>query len=191
MLGRWPIPLRRSGTCGDPIEHATVRTRLPASAGARRRTEKSRAAAARCRPGRPPRKRWDGGAVEYAYAADRGAESESRAHQQGFATVGSHHRDASAGREYPDHLVEQAKWLRHAMQRGKTAHHVAGAVVERQVERVAAHVDRTCAAVVADGTLALCKDGRIIVAHATIDLMAGKSGHADGAVVTFVGIGPM
>lgn len=36
---------------------------------------------------------------------------------------------------------------------------------------------------------ALCKDGRIIVAHATIDLIAGKSGDADGAVVTFVGVG--
>ena len=36
---------------------------------------------------------------------------------------------------------------------------------------------------------ALCKDGRIIVAHATIDLIAGKSGDTDGAVVTFVGVG--
>jgi PAS domain S-box-containing protein len=36
---------------------------------------------------------------------------------------------------------------------------------------------------------AMCKDGRIIVAHATIDLIAGKSGDADGAVVTFVGVG--
>jgi hypothetical protein len=36
---------------------------------------------------------------------------------------------------------------------------------------------------------ALCKDGRIIVAHATIDLTAGKSGETDGAVVTFVGVG--
>jgi PAS domain S-box-containing protein len=36
---------------------------------------------------------------------------------------------------------------------------------------------------------ALCKDGRIIVAHATIDLIAGKAGGTDGAVVTFVGVG--
>jgi PAS domain S-box-containing protein len=36
---------------------------------------------------------------------------------------------------------------------------------------------------------ALCKDGRIIVAHAMIDLIPGQSGDADGAVVTFVGVG--
>jgi PAS domain S-box-containing protein len=37
---------------------------------------------------------------------------------------------------------------------------------------------------------AVCKDGRIIVAHATIDLIPGKDGTgADGAVVTFVGVG--
>jgi PAS domain S-box-containing protein len=36
---------------------------------------------------------------------------------------------------------------------------------------------------------ALCKDGRIIVAHATIDLIPGSSGNTDGAVVTFVGVG--
>jgi PAS domain S-box-containing protein len=36
---------------------------------------------------------------------------------------------------------------------------------------------------------ALCKDGRIIVAHATIDLIADKAGGSDGAVVTFVGVG--
>jgi PAS domain S-box-containing protein len=36
---------------------------------------------------------------------------------------------------------------------------------------------------------AMCKDGRLIVAHATIDLIPGKSGGADGAVVTFVGVG--
>jgi PAS domain S-box-containing protein len=36
---------------------------------------------------------------------------------------------------------------------------------------------------------ALCKDGRVIVAHATIDLIAGKAGGTDGAVVTFVGVG--
>ena len=35
---------------------------------------------------------------------------------------------------------------------------------------------------------AVCKDGRIIVAHATIDLIAGEAG-TDGAVVTFVGVG--
>jgi PAS domain S-box-containing protein len=35
---------------------------------------------------------------------------------------------------------------------------------------------------------ALCKDGRIVVAHATIDLITGKRGDADGAVVTFVGV---
>jgi PAS domain S-box-containing protein len=36
---------------------------------------------------------------------------------------------------------------------------------------------------------ALRKDGRVIVAHATIDLIPGKSRGADGAVVTFVGVG--
>jgi len=36
---------------------------------------------------------------------------------------------------------------------------------------------------------ALKKDGRIVVAHATIDLIPGKSRGADGAVVTFVGVG--
>jgi hypothetical protein len=37
---------------------------------------------------------------------------------------------------------------------------------------------------------AVCKDGRIIVADATIDLIPGKDGEgADGAVVTFVGVG--
>ncbi|SOJ54613.1 hypothetical protein MSIMFB_02106 [Mycobacterium simulans] len=36
---------------------------------------------------------------------------------------------------------------------------------------------------------AVRKDGRIIVAHATIDLIPGKSRGADGAVVTFVGVG--
>jgi len=37
---------------------------------------------------------------------------------------------------------------------------------------------------------AVCKDGRVIVAHATIDLIAGKAGGTEGAVVTFVGVGP-
>ncbi|OBG25439.1 PAS domain S-box protein [Mycobacterium sp. E3198] len=36
---------------------------------------------------------------------------------------------------------------------------------------------------------ALTKDGRVIVAHATIDLIPGKGRGADGAVVTFVGVG--
>lgn len=37
---------------------------------------------------------------------------------------------------------------------------------------------------------AVCKDGRIIVAHATIDLIPSKRDRgADGAVVTFVGVG--
>ena len=36
---------------------------------------------------------------------------------------------------------------------------------------------------------ALHKDGRIVVAHATIDLIPGKGRGADGAVVTFVGVG--
>jgi PAS domain S-box-containing protein len=36
---------------------------------------------------------------------------------------------------------------------------------------------------------ALHKDGRIVVAHATIDLIPAKSRGADGAVVTFVGVG--
>jgi PAS domain S-box-containing protein len=37
---------------------------------------------------------------------------------------------------------------------------------------------------------AVCKDGRVIVAHATIDLIAGTTGGTDGAIVTFVGVGP-
>lgn len=36
---------------------------------------------------------------------------------------------------------------------------------------------------------ALCKDGQIIVAHATIDLIPGKDGVTSGAVVTFTGVG--
>jgi PAS domain S-box-containing protein len=36
---------------------------------------------------------------------------------------------------------------------------------------------------------ALCKDGRIVVAHATIELIAGERGQTNGAVVTFVGVG--
>ncbi|OBK51652.1 PAS domain S-box protein [Mycobacterium sp. 1081908.1] len=36
---------------------------------------------------------------------------------------------------------------------------------------------------------ALRKDGRIVVAHATIGLIPGKGRGADGAVVTFVGVG--
>jgi PAS domain S-box-containing protein len=35
----------------------------------------------------------------------------------------------------------------------------------------------------------LRKDGSIVVAHATIDLIPGKGRGADGAVVTFVGVG--
>jgi PAS domain S-box-containing protein len=38
---------------------------------------------------------------------------------------------------------------------------------------------------------AVCKDGTIIVAHATIDLIVRQDNTgADGAVVTFVGVGP-
>lgn len=36
---------------------------------------------------------------------------------------------------------------------------------------------------------ALCQDGRIVVAHATIELTKSGRGAADGAVVTFVGVG--
>jgi PAS domain S-box-containing protein len=36
---------------------------------------------------------------------------------------------------------------------------------------------------------ALCKDGRIVVAHATVELVPGKDGGTDGGVVTFVGVG--
>ncbi len=42
------------------------------------------------------------------------------------------------------------------------------------------------------GTLklaALCKDGRIVVAHTAIELIPAKDGGADGAVVTFFGVG--
>jgi PAS domain S-box-containing protein len=37
---------------------------------------------------------------------------------------------------------------------------------------------------------ALCKDGRIVVAHATIQLIPGTSGQTEAAAVTFVGVGP-
>ena len=43
------------------------------------------------------------------------------------------------------------------------------------------------------GTLkvpALCKDGRMVVAHATIELIAGENGKIEAAAVTFVGVGP-
>lgn len=36
---------------------------------------------------------------------------------------------------------------------------------------------------------ALRDDGQIVVAHATIELIQGKDGDTDGAVVTFVGVG--
>ncbi|MGH3438116.1 MAG: PAS domain S-box protein [Sciscionella sp.] len=42
------------------------------------------------------------------------------------------------------------------------------------------------------GTLklpALCKDGRIVVAHTAIELIPARGRGADGAVVTFVGVG--
>jgi PAS domain S-box-containing protein len=44
-----------------------------------------------------------------------------------------------------------------------------------------------------DGMLnvpALRKDGRIVVAHAKIELIPAKSGETEGAAVTFVGVGP-
>jgi PAS domain S-box-containing protein len=37
---------------------------------------------------------------------------------------------------------------------------------------------------------ALRSDGRIVVAHANIELIFGKGGRTEGAVVTFVGVGP-
>ncbi len=37
---------------------------------------------------------------------------------------------------------------------------------------------------------ALCKDGRIVVAHATVVLISGKGGDTEGAMVTFTGVGP-
>jgi PAS domain S-box-containing protein len=37
--------------------------------------------------------------------------------------------------------------------------------------------------------MALCKDGRIVVAHTAIELIPAKGGGADGAVVTFFGVG--
>jgi PAS domain S-box-containing protein len=36
---------------------------------------------------------------------------------------------------------------------------------------------------------AVCKDGRIVVAHATIELISGDGGGTDGGLVTFVGVG--
>ena len=37
---------------------------------------------------------------------------------------------------------------------------------------------------------ALCNDGHIVVAHATVESVPGTSGGSAGAVVTFVGVGP-
>jgi PAS domain S-box-containing protein len=37
---------------------------------------------------------------------------------------------------------------------------------------------------------AVSKDRRIVVAHATIELITAKGGGADGALVSFVGVGP-
>ena len=37
---------------------------------------------------------------------------------------------------------------------------------------------------------ALRQDGRIVVAHAIVELVPGSAGDADGAVVTFTGVGP-
>jgi PAS domain S-box-containing protein len=37
---------------------------------------------------------------------------------------------------------------------------------------------------------ALCTDGRIVVAHATMKLISGNDGAVDGATVTFTGTGP-
>jgi len=37
---------------------------------------------------------------------------------------------------------------------------------------------------------ALCSDGRIVVAHATLDLLPAAGGGTDGAVVTIVGVAP-
>ncbi len=37
--------------------------------------------------------------------------------------------------------------------------------------------------------MALCKDGRIVVAHTAIELIPAKGGGADGAVVTFFRVG--
>jgi hypothetical protein len=36
--------------------------------------------------------------------------------------------------------------------------------------------------------LALCKDGRIVIARMAIDLIPAQGGGADGAVVTFFGV---
>jgi PAS domain S-box-containing protein len=36
---------------------------------------------------------------------------------------------------------------------------------------------------------ALCKDGRIVVAHANMELIPGRGGDPEGAVVTFTGVG--
>ena len=67
-----------------------------------------------------------------------------------------------------------------------------------KVSGVQAILDCSSCGVTAPGRLdkelfkvpAVCKDGRIIVAHATIDLIPGKDGAgADGALVTFVGVG--
>src|ERR1700738_1439234 len=62
------------------------------------------------------------------------------------------------------------------------------ALLQEQFARGIEHEQREPA--VQRSAAAVCKDGRIIVAHATIDLIPGKDGAgADGAVVTFVGVG--
>jgi hypothetical protein len=74
-------------------------------------------------------------------------------YQEGFATIGCHHRNPPARRQYPHHLVEHADRFRHEVQGGEAAHDVECAVIEGQAESVSAHVDRTVAAIVADGAL--------------------------------------
>jgi len=86
-------------------------------------------------------KRWDSAAVENADPADRSAEFEPLAKQEGFAAIGCHDRDATTGGEYPDHFMEHSERLGHEVQSGKAADRIECAVVEREIECIAAHVD--------------------------------------------------
>jgi hypothetical protein len=92
----------------------------------------------------------DGGAVENPHTTDGGSQFDSLPQQDGLATVACQHRDSSAWREHPDHLVQNRDRLSHMVQAGQAAHHVKRAIIEREAQRICAHVHRTGAAVVAN-----------------------------------------
>src|SRR3954469_5177703 len=96
---------------------------------------------------------WDRGAVEDPHPADCGAECDPLPHQDGFAAVAGEYHGPPARREHPHHLTEHADRLWHEVERGDAAHRVEFAVVEGNVERVSAHVDRAGVGVVAGRAL--------------------------------------